>query len=829
MKTIEIGIDLGTTNSAVAVVKSNEIEIIKNPHGEETTPSVIFADKNGNLLVGSKAKKKAADDTNLSSAQNWRAETKRLMGTNETVVLPNHGKALSAEEISAEILKSLIADVSRRHSSINTTAAVITVPAHFSTLQSEATKRAGQLANIDHVVLLQEPIAAAIAYGFTSKMDENWLVYDLGGGTFDVALVASRGGSLTVLAHGGDNFLGGKDIDASIVDHFIVPALKSKGHDYNYLGDINLHKKLRIFAEQGKIDLSTAESVSVEVELQIGESKISESLDFSRSDLLNACKSILNKTLNICQETIRESHVDSKSIKRIVLVGGPTQMPVLRSFLESELGIKVDGSQDPLTVVARGAALFAQQVPISNDVVAKDAGSSDSDFLLEINFSPISSEDQQTVTGKIKKSPNNLSMQAHTICFQAEDKSFDSGDLILKNEKFILQLPTGVRSTQFWIYLKDNKGNLLSCVPDSLSISRGVSISGAPLPHSIGVSILSLNASKGFTEVDEVMDIFFQRNSILPVSATKRFYTVTDLKSSETENALPVRIYEGESLTPNRNTLICDLAITGKMVPSSLKKGSPVDITLSVDESRQLSVKAYLPEIDLTLDARATIYDEDISVNDLKESLREQSKRNDVIQNDTPSSKDKMDDLISDIGATLDKSTADTDQKRKAAKQLKDLMVAIDDAEARATFDRNVSSFLKLSEEVQGYILEANPKEKRNEYTTTFSALKQEGMRAIDGKDAIILKQTIEKMHRIHIGWTFNDPAVLVAYMKGAKNAREDFEDKETLDKLLLACEAAIQNDSVEQLRESVLSILDLAHTTKAGSQVKTLKSGITR
>ncbi len=827
MKTYEIGIDLGTTNSSIAIVRNGEVEIIKNTNGEEATPSIIYADKNGKLVVGAKAKKKAHEDVDLEAAKNWKAEVKRLMGTNEAVTLPNYGAPLTPEQISSEILKSLLADVSRRYPEMSLSSAVITVPAHFSTLQSEATKRAGQLSGINNVILLQEPIAAAVAYGFTTNTDDNWLVYDLGGGTFDVALVASRGGSLTVLAHGGDNFLGGKDIDAAIVDNFIIRELKSKGHNFPFTTDQNLNKKLRIFAEQGKIDLSTSESTTIDIEINLNNATINESLNFSRADLLEACLSILKRTANICFETMKESHVDTKSVSKIVLVGGPTQMPILRSYLEKELKVKVDGSQDPLTVVAKGAALFAQQNPLANQASSIKNQKNGSAYQLEINFSPVTSEDQQTITGRIQPPPQNPKA-AHTICFQAEDKSYISGDILLKNDKFIVQLPTPKKSTQFWIYIKDDSGNLLDGNPDSLTVSKGVSISGAPLPHTIGVSILTLSASKGFAEEDELMDVFFQKNSILPVSSTKRYFTVSDLKASESENALPVRVYEGESPTPNRNSLVCDLAITGKMVHANLKKGSPVDITIAIDESRQLTVKAYLPEVDLTLNARATIYDEEISVNDLKQTLNEQSQRNSEIQTDNSQDVKNVENMISEIKATIEKSVSDTDQKRKASKQLKDLMMAIDSSEARAEFDRNVAAFLKLTEEVQEYINHANPKESRAEYLETFNAIKQDGNRAIDTQDAIILKQTLDKLKRTHAVWMFNDPAFLVEILKETQQNRESFNDKKALDEILQKCELAIKSNDINSLRENIFLLLDL-NKENPTSAIKTLKSGITR
>ena len=829
MKTIEIGIDLGTTNSSISIVNKGEAEIIKNARGEESTPSFVLADKNGNLIVGSKAKSKANEDRNPENIKNCKSEIKRLMGTDEKVYFPNLGKELSAESISSEIIKSLILDLNRRYPDINTKAAVITIPAHFSTLQSEATKRAGELAGFDYTVLLQEPIAAAVSYGLSTNTNENWLVYDLGGGTFDVALVASRDGGLTVLAHGGDNFLGGKDIDSEIVDNFLIPKLQEKNHQYNFIEQQNLYKKLCSIAEQGKIDLSMSDSTYIDVELEINGKEISETFLFSRSDLLRSCQTIFDKTIRICKSTLKESHVDLATVKKIVLVGGPTQMPILRDYLQQELNITVDGSQDPLTVVAKGAALYAQQVPIENSKRKEEEGlPSFHDYKIEINYSPVTSENEQTITGIVKSNhPNSTVSKAATISFQAEDKSYSSGDILLRNSKFITQISTQEKSSKYWIYLKDDTGQLLNCDPDYITISRGVSIAGAPLPHSIGVSILSYNAALGAGGVDEVMDIFFKRNSILPLSATKRFYTAQPIIASDNENALPIRIYEGESLTPDRNTLVCDVAVTGEKVNADLKKGSAVDITIAVDESRQLSVSAYLPDIDLTLNARATIYDENISVEEMKKSFDDQSKRSEGIsEENTLSNKQELNEMISDLKSTLSKGDGDSDQKRKALKQLKDLMVALDGSEAEMAFDKNTAEFYKLCDEVSDYIIKANPADRRQEYDEIFQTLKREGTQAIDAKDPVITAHSLEKLERHYWSWLFSDPAFLIRLLNDAKADPSGCNNMDEFNRLIQQGEKAIQDNNIQALREATLSVMSLIRDNKPVSLIS-LKSGI--
>ena len=189
---IQIGIDLGTTNSEIAVNLKGNAVIVKNIWQDEYTPSVFGFDKLKNKIVGKKAYEKLFKDGSSEEEKNYKSEIKRLMGTSEKVIFPNADVKLNAEEISSEILRSLREDVQRKYDDINLATAVIAVPAYFSIIQKEATQRAGNLAGFKYVVLLQEPIAAAISYGFSNNKDEGTIVYDLGGGTFDIAVVVSR-------------------------------------------------------------------------------------------------------------------------------------------------------------------------------------------------------------------------------------------------------------------------------------------------------------------------------------------------------------------------------------------------------------------------------------------------------------------------------------------------------------------------------------------------------------------------------------------------------------------------------------------------------------
>jgi molecular chaperone DnaK len=292
-----------------------------------------------------------------------------MMGKAYSKPIARLNRSLTAEELSAEVLKSLKDDV-RRESGEDLEAAVITVPAAFDQPESEATRRAAQIAGIKFSPLLQEPIAAALAYGLQHEHDNVfWLVYDIGGGTFDAAVIHVRDGLIQVVSHGGDNDLGGKLIDWAIVEQLFVPALQSS---YN-LPDfrrgnkrwLSALAKLKLQAEKTKISLSKDLSCEVNDEfICVDDSGEQVQLDVSvtRNELERLIDPLLIKSLNICKSVLKEEHLGPGDISKIILVGGPTVTPYLRQVLpdtKDGLGIPIDFSVDPLTVVAQGAALFA--------------------------------------------------------------------------------------------------------------------------------------------------------------------------------------------------------------------------------------------------------------------------------------------------------------------------------------------------------------------------------------------------------------------------------------------------------------------------------------
>lgn len=763
-ESIKIGIDLGTTNSEIAINNKGSVDILKNVRGDYYTPSVFGIDKSSNYIVGIRAYDKLFKDSSKDDVKNYKAEVKRLMGTAEKIHFPRIDKDFNAEEVSAEILKDLKTNITRKHPDFDLRAAVITVPAYFSTLQSEATKRAGLLAGFQHITLLQEPIAAAVAYGFMKTEDQNWLVYDLGGGTFDVALISSKAGNLSVLSHGGDNFLGGKDFDWTLVEQVLVPKIleKYKFESFNRTNKkyLSVFSKLKYIAESAKIDLTQSDAINIEID-NIGsddnEEDVYLSFEFKKEEFEALISPLIEKTVQVAKETIKESGIESSAINKIVLVGGPTQIPYIKRRLEQALEIEVDTSIDPLTAVCKGACIFATGQKIPKDISNNSANSKYSNALqVALNFDSLTSETEEVITGSIEEFDSSPYCNEELfIQIQSDDGVYNSSKLKLKNGKFFLTIPIQEHQENlFWIYIFDSQGNTVEIEPDSFSITHGLNISGAPIPHSIGLSIAKRDPSNNF-QLKDVFEPVFEKGNILPLqSQFKTYRTVKDLKKSQ-NNSLDIKVYEGESSIPDRNTFICEISIDGNDLPYDLPQGTEVEIKLQVNESREISVEALIPSVDLSLSARGSTYAESLNFEKLKDELETEKQRYLESTNGSSNNKD-IDNLISSISTSLGSATNDEDDKRKADKEIKELKTKLDHFENHNKFSRLASEYEDIKNRVEENLAEFGTEDEQ--IKTLFLRLKEEAQAAIDKEDEKSLEKIVEQVVGIQIRLLSNNP-----------------------------------------------------------------------
>jgi len=588
------GIDLGTTNSAVAQLDGVDTHVIKNNEGDETTPSAVYVDRRGRMLVGRPARERQEVDP-----ENARTEFKSRMGVDaEPELLPAGGLRLGPPELSAQVLSSLLHDVETRTGTRPATA-VVTVPAAFDLSASEATRRAAALAGLTDAVLLPEPTAAAIACGFQqADEDARWLVYDLGGGTFDAAVIDVRDGEFRVVRHCGDNVLGGKIIDWRIVEDLLLPALARelgvRGRDDEpRRGDPRWRTavaKLKRAAEQAKIQLSRADVADVLVEVATPDGDRAElEYELTRAQLEALVLPVVTRSVNLCRQALAEVGLSRDSVDRVVLVGGPTQTPLLRELLadpDRGLGIALDHSQDPLTIVARGAAVFAGSRRISGPVAPPPAGT----WALQLEYQPVGPDTEPLVVGRVVGSggaaPDGLRL---AVADPQAMPPWRSGAIpVGADGVFAIELRAERgRLNRYRVELSDAAGRRLSVTPETIDYTVGSVEADPPLAHSVGIGL----------EDNRVLWLA-QRGDPLPTQRHVTLRTTVPLRRGAAGGLIRVPVVEGEHARADRNRRIGRLEINPGDVSRDVPTGSEIDLTVAIDGSREVTARAYLPLLD---------------------------------------------------------------------------------------------------------------------------------------------------------------------------------------------------------------------------------------
>ncbi len=369
-----VGIDLGTTNSVVAVMEGGKPTVIANAEGFRTTPSVVAYAKNGDRLVGQIAKRQAVMNTENTFYSVKRFIGRRYdevkeestqvpykvlkVGDNVKLDCPSQGKQFAPEEISAQVLRKLVDDASK-YLGETVTQAVITVPAYFNDSQRQATKDAGRIAGIEVLRIINEPTAAALAYGLDSKQNETILVFDLGGGTFDVSVLEVGDGVFEVLSTSGDTHLGGDDFDKKIVDWLAGKFQAQEGIDLRK--DKQALQRLTEAAEKAKIELSSVTQTEINLPFitatQDGPKHLDETL--TRAEFERLCADLIDRCRHPVEQALRDAKIDKSKIAEVVLVGGSTRIPAVQELVRQLLGKEPNQSVNPDEVVAVGAAIQA--------------------------------------------------------------------------------------------------------------------------------------------------------------------------------------------------------------------------------------------------------------------------------------------------------------------------------------------------------------------------------------------------------------------------------------------------------------------------------------
>lgn len=813
--TIDHGIDLGTTNSSIALLKGAEVEVIKNNEGFEYTPSAVWIDKGNRVIVGRRAKERLEDDS-----ENSACEFKLRMGTGEEWAFPRSGRRFTPAELSAEVLKSLKADVKQRTGE-DIEAAVITVPAAFELPQCEATRKAAEMAGLSVAPLVQEPVAAALAYGFQSEKDKVfWMVYDFGGGTFDAAIIQIRDGIIEIVNHGGDNQLGGKLIDWEIVEQVLVPAVakRYKLEDFRR-GNPKWRAamaKLKWHAEQAKIILSREEVAPITIDflcLDAAGEKVSFDYELTRDEVALLAEPYVLRSMNICRRVLADKRLGVGNIEKVLLVGGPTFMPVLREMLADRnagLGIPLAFNFDPLTVVARGAAIFAgtQRLELASDFRVP-AGH----YRLDLEYKSVGSDTEPLVGGRVTGAPGD-DLARFTIEFiNAEARpQWRSGKVGVSPDGTFMTTLWAEKGRQnvFLIELCDAVGNKRETAPDRLSYLVSVEPpKDPPLIHSVGIGLAT-----------NEMVWMFEKGTPLPVRKREILKTAVGIQRGQSGQIIRIPVLEGQNHRASRNQLIGMLTIPADNITRDVPAGQDVEITIEIDRSRILHSSAYVPLLDQEFEH--VIDYADYRKKDpaqLDKDVAEQRKRLESVRAKTAETGDSRaqaglqridaERMLPEVEAALAAARVDGDAADKCDKRLIDLAVAIDEVEDALAWPALVAEARK-EVEVERKIVNARELGITPEEKASFAALEQDIHQAERIHDPDLLTRKVREMDRLGASIMVRQPAWWIQMLNNLEKRMPQMSNQAQAAAYVAQGRRALGNNDVEGLKATVRQLASL-------------------
>lgn len=603
-----VGIDLGTTNSAICSYDGENVRLYKSPFQNDVTPSAIFIDKRGNKYIGSRAYDQAAQNPD-----NAATKFKRMMGTSTPIKLSAVDLVMTPEECSAEVLKECFGYLPEEIRNDPETGTVITVPAAFNQMQKDATMAAAEMAGIGNVALMQEPVAAVMSEMRVKKSDGTFLVYDLGGGTLDIAIATSTKGRVNIQAHGGIAMCGGTDFDRAILDNIVKPWINK---NFKLPDDFMLQDKYKKLirlsswsSEKAKISLSSKEDSIISLtdnELNIQDedgNDIYLDVPISRKEFDKLIEDRVNDSIKAARETIEKAGLTANDIERVVFVGGPTQYKPLRDKVSFELGIASSTDVNPMTAVAEGAAIFAESIDWSTENRGRKTNRGEMSIggKLDLKLSYIS----RTPELKAKIAVKIIGDVIAGSEFQVDslDTGWSSGKNKLKDGAIIEVDLAKPGENNFKLFVFDSKGGPIKIAENKIVISRtAASIDAIPASSSIGIEVV--NKSNG-----SELAYLVKEGEPLPKKGEINFKAGETLKAGSSD-ALHFILREGEIKNPVQdNHFIGEFKILGTdFDQGEISINDDLICKYEVLDSGQVIISVSVPKLKSDFDANKNFY-----------------------------------------------------------------------------------------------------------------------------------------------------------------------------------------------------------------------------
>jgi molecular chaperone DnaK len=805
-----VGIDLGTTNSAICSYDGSETRIWKSPEQNDVTPSAIYIDRRGNKYIG-----KRAYDSAPHSPDNSATLFKRLMGTSTPIQLSAVDLTKSPEDCSAEVLKVLFGYLPEEIRNDPETGTVITVPAAFNQMQKDATMQAASMAGLGKVAIMQEPVAAVMSVMRARNADGMFLIYDLGGGTLDIAIAESLGGRVNLLAHGGIAMCGGRDFDRVLVDNVVRPWLLDNfalPEDFSVNPTFKSLIRLAIWAtERAKIELSAREDAVIslsETEARVRDldgNEIYLDIPLLRDTYDKLIAERVGESIASARDTLSKAGLTPHDLERIVFVGGPTNYKPLRDKVAFELGILGSTDVNPMTAVAEGASLFAESIDWSSQNRSRKntRGQISSGGGLPLSFNYIA----RTPDVKAKIAVQLAGKVASGSEFQIDsvDTGWTSGRLPLKHGDTIDVTLTKTGDNTFKVFVFDSVGGPIALEQDKIVITRtAATVDAIPASHSVGVEVLEKLGGRS------VLDYLVRSGDSLPKKGKKLFKAAESLKSGAS-GSLNLNLWEGEIEDPIRdNRPIGSLKISGSDFDDGvIPAGADVECDYEILDSGNIILEVSVPCIGGTFHSGKNFYSRQEGQLDYtsasvpvvekgKQTLKRIDEVNKVVDNP------KLDQARNklEFAVSLDLEETETEKTQEAMENVLEarrLLAEVRKEHLKEVRQIDLDGVVSFFDE---YIRQhARPSE-----ATAFSNLARTAQRSIDRNDKDFEHHLDElKGRNFEILW--RQDWFVVERFKSMVNSPHLFADKHRFEELSNIGAQLMCSDDIEKLRAVVAQL----------------------
>ena len=812
-----IGIDLGTTNSAICSYDGTTVRVWKSPEQNDVTPSAIYVDKRGNRYYGNKAYNQAPYNPNNSATL-----FKRFMGTSTKIELEAAQLSLTPEECSAEILKVLYGYLPEEIRNDPETAVVITVPAAFNQMKKDATLQAARMAGINNVALMQEPVAAIMSIMRASKQEGIFLVYDLGGGTFDVSIAENINGKVNLLAHGGVEMCGGRDIDRMVFNQIVVPWLRA---NFSLPEDFLINRKYKTFCrvaqwatERAKIELSANETSTIA--LSEGEARTTDEdgnemyldIDLNRQQVDSIIADLVKETVEATRETMNKAGLSANDIERIVFVGGPTNYKPLRDKIAYELSLPANIDVNPMTAVAEGASIFAESIDWSSNTHSRKAANEviKTDIDLSFKYTARTPNDSAKIMCVLGNDLNG-----YTIEFTSSDTGWSSGSATLKNNMMVSLPLSKSGENSFTVKVMDEFRREQPIGNNTIVITKTLATIGAiPASHSIGVEVIDKLGG-----VPELM-FLVEEGDALPKKGTLTVKAGQTLKAG-TNDSINIKLWEGNIQSPiTDNRFIGMLKITGTDIDSGVvPTGADIECEYEILDSGTINLEVSIPCIGASF-ANRNFYSRQEGQIDLTDidSIAEQGRQ---VLDRIDSMAEKVDDpqlaearKKAERAANLDSQPqSEAEDVQKANNDLLDAKKLINktrQANLKTIRQMDLDSCVEFFNEiVRQFATEAEEQ--------AFDNLTRTAQRSIDRNDAdfdniLDSMKTKNTMILIRQDW------FIVDWYQRSVTSPSNYSDVARFRQLKQLGDQALANDDIDQLRRVLFELLSIQIHADSGT-----------